>query len=788
MAEQDARRGAEMKQQKRHQRQQTKTWYSPINIGRYDRTPSFTPVEWTELVSCINYREKYQRFPSLQKAPVLERVWSPIEAVLDFTRVKPTTRSSVVGILLQEMYFRQISFWGWTRTDWISVLGADWLTFAQRYRGPKDNRQYLMAVAYLLGGITDLHIFGAFEQPSFARKVFGQQEVDLAIQRVSEELVRWGYGKYRIDHYVPAAVCEALLRNQSPVLEDLTPEVLDTVRQGNIAPYLKNEFVAISRVLASLGYISQALTPQGRGSGAPPDHEALQSIPQEWLAWVKRWKATSTLAPETSRHVYQTLFKVGRWLAATHPDILTPDQWTRELAAEYVAAVDRMRVGQWTHDTGKIDPVSLGKPLAPRTKNGHLAAMRAFFRDCQEWEWIPRRFDPGRSFATPRSIRALIAPDPRALQDDAWAKLLWAGLNLTSEDLPIAMYNVGLSTVTRGPWYPLEMMQAMVIVWLFAGLRSQEFSRLRLGCVRWQREDVMITGTEEVLSKDAVCMLEIPTNKTGTMFTKPVDRVVGEAVEAWERIRPEQPLLLDTKTSELVQFLFCYRGYRVGKTYINDTIIPMLCRKCGMAEQDARGDITSHRARSTIATQLFNAREPLSLFELQEWLGHRSPASTQYYAKIAPTKLAKSYEKAGYFGRNVRTIGVLIDQEVVKSGAAATGEPWRFYDLGHGYCLYEFFDQCPHRMACAKCAFYCPKGSTQAQLLEGKANLLHMLQEIPLSDEERAAVEDGIEAMEKLCQQLADVPTPAGPTPNQLSASHQEAKTIIPVEKVRRKR
>jgi hypothetical protein len=136
----------------------------------------------------------------------------------------------------------------------------------------------------------------------------------------------------------------------------------------------------------------------------------------------------------------------------------------------------------------------------------------------------------------------------------------------------------------------------------------------------------------------------------------------------------------------------------------------------------------------------------------------------------------------------VRTIEVLIDQDVVKSGAAAVGEPWRFYDLGHGYCLYEFFDQCPHRMACAKCAFYRPKGSTQAQLLEGKANLLYMLQEIPLSDEERAAVEDGIEAMEKLCQQLADVPTPAGPTPNQLSTGNQETKTFIPLEKVRRKR
>lgn len=33
----------------------------------------------------------------------------------------------------------------------------------------------------------------------------------------------------------------------------------------------------------------------------------------------------------------------------------------------------------------------------------------------------------------------------------------------------------------------------------------------------------------------------------------------------------------------------------------------------------------------------------MSLFELQEWLGHATPAATQHYATIMPTKLAKSY-------------------------------------------------------------------------------------------------------------------------------------------------
>src|SRR5467141_3942704 len=157
----------------------------------------------------------------------------------------------------------------------------------------------------------------------------------------------------------------------------------------------------------------------------------------------------------------------------------------------------------------------------------------------------------------------------------------------------------------------------------------------------------------------------------------------------------------------------------------------------------------------------------MSLFELQEWLGHRLPSSTQRYAKITPTKLMKSYSDAGYFGRNLRTIEVLIDQETVRAGLTAE-EPWKFYDLGHGYCTYDFFDQCPHRMACAKCSFYMPKGSTMAALLEGKNNLLRMRQEIPLSDAELAALDDGVSALESLLSRLADVPTPAGPTPLQL--------------------
>jgi hypothetical protein len=72
-------------------------------------------------------------------------------------------------------------------------------------------------------------------------------------------------------------------------------------------------------------------------------------------------------------------------------------------------------------------------------------------------------------------------------------------------------------------------------------------------------------------------------------------------------------------------------------------------------------------------------------------------------------------------------------------------------------------------MACAKCSFYMPKGSTASVLLEGKNNLLHMRQEIPLTDAETAALDDGASALDSLLKRLANVPAPAGPTPLQLS-------------------
>jgi hypothetical protein len=58
-----------------------------------------------------------------------------------------------------------------------------------------------------------------------------------------------------------------------------------------------------------------------------------------------------------------------------------------------------------------------------------------------------------------------------------------------------------------------------------------------------------------------------------------------------------------------------------------------------------------------------------------------------------------------------------------------------------------------------------------------------MLAAIPLTDDERAAVDDGQAALDNLLGQLADIPTPAGPTPRQLGGP--TAATMLPIVDVR---
>ncbi|MFI6777503.1 tyrosine-type recombinase/integrase [Nocardia sp. NPDC050412] len=750
-------------------------WRSPLSGHHFDTTVEIRPEEAAAVaeLGLRNLRRLQYHDPSAPGWSTIRRLIRPPETVNAGLDSPPTPHRrramlDAVAVLLIRCGETGRTFWGWSSDEWAHLLGRDTTEFrcnAPDWAGD-EVRPYLAAQAYLLGSFSEFHRLGSFQRLTLSWRIFGRDRVDGEIARVRKVLAQWGYQLGRDDDVLlPAVLCPLLLFNRSPHLEDLDTELFDRFRTHRMLEGARlNALYALQRAVADLGFCDPPRARTGehsvRATGGAP----------VWQQWADRWYATSTLTPRVRGHVRSTLLKVGRWLAAEHPEAADPADWTRQTCAAWVAALDRMNVGDYVQRIAGLGD-RLGKPLQASSKEGHLAALRRFFDDCHEWEWLPRRFDPQRALATPRSIAALLGPDPRMIADDIWAKLLWAGLNLQAEDLPVT---------TSGHFYPLELVRAVTVTWLFAGLRSNEIARLRTGCIRWQHNDIPIAADcNQTQARDAVCLLDVATNKTGTAFAKPVDPLLGQVIDAWQAVRPDQPKLLDRRTGEHVDILFAVRARRISTGYINNTVIPMLCRKAGVPDVDVRGAITSHRARSTIASQLYNAKEPMTLFELQAWLGHRSPQSTQFYAKISPNTLARAYTDAGYFARNVRTIEVLVDRDAVTSGQAAAGEPWQFYDLGHGYCTYTFFEQCPHRMACARCDFYTPKDSSKGQLLEAKENLQRMLASVPLTDDERAAVDDGHTALDQLLERLVDVPTPAGATPREIGAP--ATATLLPI-------
>ncbi len=471
-------------------------WVWPIDVNGYDRSAALTDVE-TEMLT--RYAEAYRFYRygrTIDFGPSLDRLVRPLNDVFDYTDIKTEKRRYVLLFFLREMAERNRSFWGWTTEEWIDSIEA---------RRPA--RQHVVAAAYLLCSFSDLHRLKCnhIVYNCLARKVFGREYTKTIIDRVQARLVAWGYCSEGTCKMIMRTTFETLLSNRSPHLEDL---MLDHLREVTIKrqPRTGNySVVAFSRVLTSIGATSNSLEIKRPILDRTTLPSLTSNVPAEWAPLCRAWFERSTIRrSERNSHFYFFL-SVGRWLAATHPEIRSPADWTRSLAAEAVATICEWRAGDWTSST-YLHRKNLGKLMAATTRASRISLLRIFFRDLQDWELIPRRFDPRQTFMTPKSLLRLIGPNPRTIADDVWAKLVWSGLNLTNDDLP----KRGSPNLRCRPIsYPIELCRALAVTWLFAGLRNNEIRRLRLGCIRWQRDAVTIPGTTDTLPADAVCLLDV---------------------------------------------------------------------------------------------------------------------------------------------------------------------------------------------------------------------------------------------------------------------------------------
>ncbi|MHB8619800.1 MAG: tyrosine-type recombinase/integrase, partial [Chloroflexota bacterium] len=392
----------------------------------------------------------------------LQRLVKPVEDALAEVEGRDDSKDSAVAALLRSCGREQLVFWGWDEATWLRVLGPSQAEFfaAHEQRLDGRERQFLMTAAYRLGCWTDVRALGDFKRVPLAEKVFGQAVVRAAVQAVCEVVAAWGYASHN-QMALGATLCEALLLNRSPNLGDLTADFLEEFRRDTVV-YRRALSFQLSRALAALGVLTKPLAKAGAPNAAR-GWTNMDDMAPSWVGWVKRWDETSTLSPVTRTQVRLCLLKAGRWLHRTHPHVSSPEQWNRELAVAYVAAIVRMQVGDYIGSRNEHQVIGnrRGQPLSARSRRSYISAMCVAFRDWQEWGWLHPRFDPGRVFATPRSVKALIGPAPRTIAADVWAKLLWAGLNLNTADLPRDY---------SSRYYPVELLRALSIVWLFAGL------------------------------------------------------------------------------------------------------------------------------------------------------------------------------------------------------------------------------------------------------------------------------------------------------------------------------
>jgi hypothetical protein len=144
-----------------------------------------------------------------------------------------------------------------------------------------------MGMAYLLGG------FGDFPE-------VGREAVEIAVGRVRSKLGEWGYAGVLLTTILPRTVCEAILANRSPRLEDFSREVLDRLRKKHLAINVHRCLVAVSEVLVDLGIFNQPLA-EDRVRGVAVHPGILRSVPAEWAQICEYWRAIST--PGRGTHI-----------------------------------------------------------------------------------------------------------------------------------------------------------------------------------------------------------------------------------------------------------------------------------------------------------------------------------------------------------------------------------------------------------------------------------------------------------------------------------------------------
>jgi len=748
-------------------------WNMPVHAENYDRSPLTKEERWALAQRSGAGSRNRGSNESRAARRILARLNQPIDDVFQLRHLGQgqgvmVNLRKVRLILSREMHRRGRMFWEWSSDEWRETLCPNSRLFHERHEHMPGCRMSIMDMAYVFGGMTDFRILGMqAEMVETARVYFGARSVGEQCERVYNALQGKGYEVSETNVLsLRQGLCTLFVLNRSPYLEDLTEELVTEVRASGT--HMHKAMVRVTVGLQHLGIFSPRAEKETDFLDPPFEGDGMA---QEWYGWCMAWYERAVdLTPRIRRAYALRLLSIGRWAFEQAPSICAPDQWSEDLALRLRSHLCSWSYGQYAGNFAQRmleAQKRLGKPLQALSVTAYLIALRRFFTDLsrrphalpgEPARRISLPFDPKETLSTPIHLkRAIDEANPRDIDLRVWAKLAIAAATLSQSDLP------------QGAKYPLSLYRALALLWVTSARRPNEIVRLRLDCLRENWDQDMLDEDNQPVDRPVqdlqtgkgpatIFYLHIPPGKNFRSGWIWIPAYTAEAITAWKRERAsEQRLIQDWKTDEQVDYLFCQRDHRVGSTFLNAYLIPLLCAKAGVDRHDARGKITGHRGRSTRLTLLRS--NGMSLEDLAEYAGHSDTKTIRRYVRDNPIQLHRRIRKADDMSR--------IIEGVVDLQAASDGQPALRWFIGYDtdgepmFCGNQSYATCPHRLDCERCGMFI--GGEKARLLQAGANTLPVTSQVPMTPLE-TCVTNGDEVWAEACQAaLKQIPAPETP-------------------------
>ncbi|MGH9351536.1 MAG: hypothetical protein ACRD2G_05165, partial [Terriglobia bacterium] len=230
----------------------------------------------------------------------------PLEDVCNYISLLPKYRSNLKIQMLRDMGTRGRSYWGWREEEWIESI-----------KKGGHEKPAIAAVAYLLCDFNALHKLGRrnYLFYSLSYRVFGRERLLALYTKVTEMLEKWGYRGRTARVYVPRVMCELLVTNRSPHLEDLTVELLQNVEQRRMSKTSTWCLAALSKVLAQRGILAAPIMRMNKPKAS--NSQLTTGVPESWARVAKFGMKMLRIRSECGA---RTIISCSSWVAGWPPN------------------------------------------------------------------------------------------------------------------------------------------------------------------------------------------------------------------------------------------------------------------------------------------------------------------------------------------------------------------------------------------------------------------------------------------------------------------------------------